>query len=76
VFLGPLQGDAVRDQDRSRFCIGGSISKARLMNPYGLTAAQATAFFASDITPRLGIRGSAQLLHFGRFRFNIRFLSD
>ena len=75
-FLGPLQVDAVRDQDRSRFCNGGSISKARLMDAYGLTAAQATAFFASDITLRLGIRGSAQLLHVGHFQFNVRFLSD
>ena len=75
-FLRPLQDDAVRDQDRSRFCTGGSISKARLMDPYGLTAAQATAFFASDITLRLGIRGSAQLLHVGHFQFNVRILSD
>jgi hypothetical protein len=52
------------------------ISKARLMDIYGLTAAQATAFFASEITLRLGIRGSAQLLHVGHFRFNVRFLSD
>ena len=46
------------------------------MDVYGLTAAQATAFFASDITLRLGIRGSAQLLHVGRFQFHVRFLSD
>jgi hypothetical protein len=43
---------------------------------WSLTAAQATAFFASDITLRLGIRGSAKLLHVGHFQFNVRFLSD
>jgi hypothetical protein len=46
------------------------------MDAYGLTAAQATAFFASDITLWLGISGSVQQLHVGHFQFNVRFLSD
>jgi hypothetical protein len=75
--LGPLQSESVRDSDRSRFCINGVISKTHLIDIYDLTVAQATAFFAGQITLRLGIRGSARLLHReGNFRFSVRFLSD
>ena len=75
--LGPLQSESASDMDRSRFCVGGVVSKARLMDVYGLSAAQATAFFAGEITLRLGIRGSARLLDdAAHFRFNVRFLSD
>ena len=63
--------------DRSRFCVSGNVSKVRLMEIYGLSAAQATAFFAGEITLRLGIRGTARLLDdVGHFRFNVRMLSD
>ena len=58
--LQPRQSTTQADRDRSRFCAGGSVSKARLMDVYGLTAAQANAIFASDITLRLGIEGSAR----------------
>ena len=65
------------DRDRSRFCIGGNITKARLMDVYGLSAAQATAFFATEITLRLGIGGSVRHVNDeAYFRFNVRFLSD
>jgi hypothetical protein len=74
--LGPRQSVTEADRDRSRFCAGGSVSKARLMGVYGLSAAQANAFFASDITLRLGIKGSVRLLNGGQFLFNIRILSD
>jgi hypothetical protein len=75
--LSPLQSETASDRDRSRFCVGGIVSKDRLMDYYGLSAAQATAFFASAVTLRLGIRGSARLLaDEGQFRFNVRFLSD
>jgi hypothetical protein len=75
--LGPQQSALKHDQERSYFCGGGFVSKARLMSRYGLSAAQANAFFASDITLRLGIKGSARLLaDFGQFIFNIRILSD
>lgn len=74
--LGPRQGASEADRDRSRFCDRGFVSKARLMGVYGLSAAQANAFFASDITLRLGIKGSVRLLNGGQFLFNIRILSD
>lgn len=75
--LGPLQSDTASDVDRSRFCVGGIVTKARLMDVYGLSAAQATAFFAGEITLRMGIRGSARLVDDeGHFGFNIRLLSD
>lgn len=75
--LGARQSETTSDTDRSRFCVGGVVSKARLMDFYGLSAAQATAFFAAEMTLRLGIRGSARLLdEAGQFRFNVRFLSD
>lgn len=75
--LRPLQSESASDTDRSRFCVGGIVSKARLMEVYGLSAAQATAFFAGEITLRLGIRGTASLLDdAAQFRFNVRFLSD
>jgi hypothetical protein len=75
--LDPLQSESVTDWDRSRFCINGIMSKRHLMEIHGLTAAQADAFFAGQITLRLGIRGSARLLHSeGNFRFSVRFLSD
>jgi hypothetical protein len=75
--LGPRQSWNGDDHGRSRFCNNGFVSKARLMSRYGLSAAQANAFFASDITLRLGIKGSARLLaDFGQLTFNIRILSD
>jgi hypothetical protein len=75
--LGALKGESVFDADRSRFCVGGIVSKARLIDFYGLTAAQATAFFAGEITLRLGIRGNVKLVsEAAYFRFNVRFLSD
>jgi hypothetical protein len=75
--LGPQKGEHVSDTDRSRFCVDGVVTKARLMEVYGLSAAQATAFFAADITLRIGIRGSARLLdEEGHFRFNVRILGD
>lgn len=77
TMLDPLQSKLVTDSDRSRFCINGVLSKAQLIDVYGLTAAQAAALFAGEITLRLSIRGSARLLHpEGNFRFNVRFLSD
>lgn len=75
--LRPLQSESASDTDRSRFCVGGVVTKARLMEVYGLSAAQATSFFAGEITLRLGIRGTARLLDdAAQFRFNVRFLSD
>lgn len=76
--LDPLQSEIVSDRDRSRFCIGGIVSKRRLMDGYGLTAAQANSFFAGEIVVRLGIQGSARLMdgELTFMRFHVRFLSD
>jgi hypothetical protein len=74
--LDPLQSESVRDDDRSRFCIGGVLSKLSLLESYGLTAAQANAIFAGEIVLKLGIQGSAKLVSSGYVRFHIRFLSD
>ena len=69
--------ETIWDTDRSRFCVGGIVSKARLIDYYGLSPAQATAFFAGEITLRLGIRGNTRLVTDGaEFRFGVRFLSD
>ena len=76
--LDPLQRESVTDRDRSRFCIGGVLSKQRLMSVYGLTADQSSAVFAGQIVLRLGIQGSVRLLD-GEptfIRFDVRFLSD
>lgn len=75
--LDGFEAESVYEADGSRFCVNAVISKTRLIDFYGLTAAQATAFFASEITLRLSIRGSARLVDdVALFRFNVRFLSD
>ena len=77
--LDPLQRESVTDRDRSRFCIGGIVSKQRLMGVFGLTAAQANAFFAGEIMLRLGMQGSVRRVdgdELSFLRFHVRFLSD
>jgi hypothetical protein len=76
--LDPLQSESVTVRDRSRFCTDGVVSKQRLMDFYGLTAAQADAFFAGEIILRLSILGSAQLVHgqVSYVTYRVRLLSD
>ena len=42
----------------SRDCVAGLVTKASLINDYGLTAQQAAAFFQNPITIRAGISGT------------------
>ncbi len=56
--LAPGQSAAHRFSE-SRVCIGGFLSKQALVQGYGLTDAQATAFFRQDITLHFGLRGTA-----------------
>jgi hypothetical protein len=46
-----------RNVTASRDCIGGLVTKSALVEQYGLTPSQATAFFQGPITIRAGVAG-------------------
>jgi hypothetical protein len=67
---------ATRRFSETRVCIGGFLSKANLMSTYGLTDAQATAFFRHDMTLRFGLRGNAALVNSGFVIYGLRVVGD
>ena len=67
---------ATRRFSESRVCIGGFISKQGLMQNYGLTEAQATAFFRHDVTLQFGVSGSAALVGDGYVIYGLRVVGD
>jgi hypothetical protein len=60
----------------STVCMAGFISRRALIDNYGLTDAQADAFFASETTVRLNISGSAQNVGFASMVFGLRVMGD
>jgi hypothetical protein len=68
-----------REQQRSQFsrtCIGGVLSKQSLMGGYGLTAAQADAFFQKPITMHFNMSGTVSLVDSAMLLYNVRFVGD
>ena len=60
----------------STVCMAGFISRRALIDNYGLTDAQADAFFASETTIRLNVSGSAQNVGFASMVFGLRVMGD
>ncbi|MCX7034773.1 MAG: hypothetical protein NT046_12550 [Arenimonas sp.] len=60
----------------TRMCIGGLVSKASLVDQYGLTEAQATQFFRKPITITLSISGQARMVDNANINFGTRITGD
>lgn len=60
----------------STVCRAGLISKRALMRSYGLSEAQATAFFTKPTMVRLNVSGSVQNVGFATFAFSLRLVGD
>lgn len=60
----------------TRMCIGGLVSRASLVQAYGLSEAQADRFFREPVTIRLGISGSARLVESASINIGTRFVGD
>lgn len=60
----------------ARMCIGGLVSKAALIDQYGLTEAQAKRFFRKPITITLSISGQARMLDGANINFGTRITGD
>lgn len=63
-------------ENTTRSCIAGLISKRALIEGYGLTDAQATAFFKHDTIVTMNIRGTANLVDFASIYYGTRFVGD
>lgn len=60
----------------TRMCIGGLVSKAALVDQFGLTDAQATQFFRKPITITLGITGQARMVQNANINIGTRITGD
>ena len=60
----------------ARMCIGGLVSKAALIDQYGLPEAQARRFFRKPITITLGISGQARMVNGASISFGTRITGD
>ena len=60
----------------SAVCIAGLISRDALVRNYGLTDAQAKAFFKKPTTLRLNVEGSAQFVGDASLYFGLRVVGD
>jgi hypothetical protein len=70
-------GESVEDiATGTRACIGGLVTRASLQQQWGLTAAQAEAFFRGPVTITLGVRGSARLVEDANINVGTRFTGD
>jgi len=73
--LEPGERESQRSQF-SRVCIGGVLSKVALMDGYGLSAAQADAFYRSPVTIRLNLAGTVSLVESASLIYGVRFIGD
>lgn len=60
----------------TRFCNAGIVSKRNLVEGYGLTEAQATAFFAKDTVITVGLIGNTRFVDSGSVIVGTRFFGD
>lgn len=60
----------------TRFCNAGIVSKRNLMEGYGLTEAQATAFFTKDTVITVGLVGNTRFVSNGTVIVGTRFFGD
>jgi len=73
--LEPGERESQRSQF-SRVCIGGVLSKQALMGNYGLSSAQADAFFRAPVTIRLNLSGTVSLVDSASLIYGVRFVGD
>ncbi|MGH8106792.1 MAG: hypothetical protein ACREO2_10765, partial [Arenimonas sp.] len=73
--LQPGDFQVYSDND-TRVCNGGLISKRALIESYGLTEAQATAFFTKDTIITIGLAGSTRHVTDGSIIIGTRFVGD
>lgn len=77
-FVQPLD-PGVNFTERTRdsaVCMAGFVSKKALVDSYGLTDAQARAFFNKPTTIRLNVSGQAQNVGFASMVFGLRVMGD
>ena len=60
----------------TRMCIGGLVSRASLINQFGLTPAQAKQFFRKPITITMSIGGQVRMVEAANINFGTRFVGD
>ncbi|MEO6172452.1 MAG: hypothetical protein ABIP02_04985 [Arenimonas sp.] len=73
--LQPGDTQVYRD-NYTRMCNAGIVSKRSLIEGYGLTDAQATAFFNKDTVITIGLVGSTRLVSDGSMIVGTRFYGD
>lgn len=73
--LQPGDSHVYRD-NYTRVCFGGLISKRNLIEGYGLSEAQATAFFKKDTIITIGMSGSTRFVSNGSMIIGTRFVGD
>ena len=74
---GLQPGDYQVERDSStRSCIGGIVSKAALIEGWGLSPTQAANFFKNDTVITMNITGSATLVDFASIVYGVRFVGD
>lgn len=73
--LQPGDSQIYRD-NYTRFCNAGIISKRNLVEAYGLTEAQATAFFTKDTVITVGLVGNTRFVSNGSMIAGTRFFGD
>ena len=60
----------------SRDCVGGLVSRNSLIQGYGLSAAQADAFFKNQTTFHFGSKGAARMVDDAQYFYGIRIYGD
>jgi hypothetical protein len=73
--LAPGVAFTQRSRD-SAVCIAGFLSRRSLVDNYGLTDAQATAFFQQETMVRMNLAGSINHVTYADFIFGLRIIGD
>ena len=73
--LAPGVAFTQRSRD-SAVCIAGFLSRRSLVDSYGLTDAQATAFFQQETMVRMNLSGSVNHVTEANFTFGLRIIGD
>jgi hypothetical protein len=73
--LQPGENQIERDNN-TRACISGLVSKANLVDSFGLTAVQAANFFKNDSIITMSLTGQAAMVDFAAINYGTRFYGD
>ena len=78
LFQVPLAAGAAldaRERDTAT-CIGGFVTRKSLVGVWGLSEAQADAFFGKETTVRMNVRGTARYVGNASLVFGLRIVGD